>query len=326
MASGHSPGSYVQQAVLRLRGGGGDGGSTCAESRSCYLEMYLSKKPDKADPNEVKIAKWTRCMISADALSPPCVVDMLGNLYNKEAIVKALVSKTMPRKLGYIKGLRDILDIHLEVNPAGLKGEDTSRFQCPITGQEFNGKSRFYALRSCGHVLSVRALKEVHSTTCLVCHTPFSEEDKLIINGTEEEVEALRVRLEEEKEERLKLKGGKKDRKKGVEKLEVIGEAGERGAAAAKDGPVNTADAGISVPSNSATVGGKRRPDADLVALAKADAIVRPKGSDLVQAKKVKAAVPLGATKKVYASIFTSSSKGNMTETYMCRSLPLARN
>lgn len=32
----------------RLRGGGGDGGSTGAESRSCYLEMYLGKRHDKA--------------------------------------------------------------------------------------------------------------------------------------------------------------------------------------------------------------------------------------------------------------------------------------
>lgn len=31
----------------RLRGGGGDGGATGAESRSSYLEMYMSKKPDK---------------------------------------------------------------------------------------------------------------------------------------------------------------------------------------------------------------------------------------------------------------------------------------
>lgn len=34
-------------AVARMRGGGGDGGSTGAESRSCYLEMYAEKKPDK---------------------------------------------------------------------------------------------------------------------------------------------------------------------------------------------------------------------------------------------------------------------------------------
>ncbi len=36
--------------VLRLRGGGGDGGATGAESRISYLEMYASKKPDKVCP------------------------------------------------------------------------------------------------------------------------------------------------------------------------------------------------------------------------------------------------------------------------------------
>jgi hypothetical protein len=35
---------------LRLRGGGGDGGSTGAESRSSYLEMYKTKKDVKVCP------------------------------------------------------------------------------------------------------------------------------------------------------------------------------------------------------------------------------------------------------------------------------------
>lgn len=35
------------ELLPRLRGGGGDGGSTGAESRSCYLEMYAGKKADK---------------------------------------------------------------------------------------------------------------------------------------------------------------------------------------------------------------------------------------------------------------------------------------
>ena len=35
------------ELLPRLRGGGGDGGSTGAESRSCYLEMYAGKKRDK---------------------------------------------------------------------------------------------------------------------------------------------------------------------------------------------------------------------------------------------------------------------------------------
>ena len=35
------------ELLPRLRGGGGDGGATGAESRSCYLEMYAERKPDK---------------------------------------------------------------------------------------------------------------------------------------------------------------------------------------------------------------------------------------------------------------------------------------
>ena len=46
VAAGVVPGASLQ-LLPRLRGGGGDGGSTGAESRSCYLEMYLGKKPDK---------------------------------------------------------------------------------------------------------------------------------------------------------------------------------------------------------------------------------------------------------------------------------------
>jgi hypothetical protein len=43
--------------ALRVLGGGGDGGSTGAESRSCYLEMYQRKKPDKVNPAEELLAK-----------------------------------------------------------------------------------------------------------------------------------------------------------------------------------------------------------------------------------------------------------------------------
>jgi molybdenum-dependent DNA-binding transcriptional regulator ModE len=40
--------AIVEDALLqRIRGGGGDGGSTGAESRSSYLEMYKEKKVEK---------------------------------------------------------------------------------------------------------------------------------------------------------------------------------------------------------------------------------------------------------------------------------------
>jgi hypothetical protein len=42
----------------RLRGGGGDGGSTGAESRSCYLEMYAQRKPDKVGAGVLCCRNW----------------------------------------------------------------------------------------------------------------------------------------------------------------------------------------------------------------------------------------------------------------------------
>lgn len=39
--------SGEEACCLRLRGSGGDGGSTGAESRSSYLEMYKEKKEEK---------------------------------------------------------------------------------------------------------------------------------------------------------------------------------------------------------------------------------------------------------------------------------------
>ncbi|KAL3566883.1 hypothetical protein D5086_032298 [Populus alba] len=166
---------------IKLSGGGGDGGATGAESRDCYLNMYADKKPDKVDPHELRLSKWLNCSLSNEPLRQPCVIDRLGNMFNKEALVE------------------------LEVVPG--EGSGNARFQCPVTGLEFNGKYKFFALKNCGHVLSAKALKEVKSSECLVCYKAFEECDKIVINGSEEEVAVLRERMEERskmKEKKMK--------------------------------------------------------------------------------------------------------------------------
>ncbi|WOL08647.1 hypothetical protein Cni_G17400 [Canna indica] len=195
-SAGVVPGSSALLTLrFRLRGGGGDGGATGAESRDCYLNMYAVKKPDKVDPNETRLSKWTTCSLSGEPLAPPVVVDRLGNLFNKEALVEALIHKKIPKEFGHIRGLKDMIQIHLSPNPSAANSE--TKFECPITGLEFNGKYGFFVLRGCGHALSVKALKEVKTSACLVCHKEFSDSDKLVINGTAEEVAALRERMEE---------------------------------------------------------------------------------------------------------------------------------
>ncbi|CAK9857336.1 unnamed protein product [Sphagnum jensenii] len=300
---------------VRMRGGGGDGGATGAESRDCYLNMYAVKKPDKVDPNEVKLAKFTNCTVSSEPLKPPCVIDGLGNLYNKEAVVSALVSKSLPKKLQYIKGLKDLITIHLTPIP-GINPDDErtgAKFQCPITGQEFNGKFKFCALRKCGHVLSARAMKEVDSTSCAVCHVPFTDADRVPINGNEDEVLKLRERMEADKA-RIR---DKKEKKIKPEKV-ALGEE------IVADSTLLLVEESNGESETHGTVNGMKRKGGQIL-----EAVMRPKGSDLVSVvKKYKASehIPANATKSVYASIFTSSSKGTFKETYSCRSLPLGRN
>jgi hypothetical protein len=145
----------------RLRGGGGDGGSTGAESRSSYLEMYASKKPDKVNPAEAKLARWTCCHLSGEPLNPPCVVDDLGNVFNKDALVSALLHKTMPAGLAHITGLRHVTELKLQRNSGkagsskkvaqqamGYEPAVEADFVCPITGLEINGRFR-WVLRCC---------------------------------------------------------------------------------------------------------------------------------------------------------------------------------
>ncbi|GAB2289109.1 hypothetical protein Dimus_023411 [Dionaea muscipula] len=293
---------------FKLLGGGGDGGATGAESRDCYLNMYAIKKPDKVDPNEQRLSKWTNCALSFEPLKPPCVIDRLGNVFNKEALVRSLIGKNLPKEFSHIKGLKDMIDIQLSLIP-GVEFDDglseRTRFQCPISGLEFNGKYKFFALRKCGHVLSAKALKEVKSSACLVCHMDFEEDDddKVVINGNEEEVEALRLRMEDEKA---------KGREKKVKKMkngggQVVKEEEEEDVSGLE--------------TFSKLTGMKRGKKEKLLS----GKIV----NGGVVAKRFKAVdvAPAHANKQVYASIFTSSSKkSSFKETYSCRSLPLGRN
>ncbi|GJP44621.1 hypothetical protein CLOM_g3994, partial [Closterium sp. NIES-68] len=340
-----------------LRGGGGDGGATGAESRDCYLQMYAGRRPDKVDPRDTRVASWTHCHLSGEPLTPPCVVDLLGNVFNKEAVVRALVEKNIPVALKHIKGLRDVVGIQLTEIP-GLDSNAHVRFQCPITQQEFSGSFKFVALRPCGHVLSARALKELPSPACLVCHAKFVETDRIPINGTEEEVDALRTRMEEEQASR---RAGKKKKGGAPAQVDVVVTGNESNGAAVKevDGIALTAGRAGSLERKS--IGSGVKATGTQIAEDKAIAAhglvedkrglkrkaaegpsagmksssagsgnqARPKGSDLVQQKQHFKAVdrlPAGASKDVYASIFTSSRKEDLKETYSCRSLPLGRN
>ncbi|XP_065850901.1 uncharacterized protein [Euphorbia lathyris] len=292
----------------RICGGGGDGGATGAESRDCYLNMYAEKKPDKVDPNEQRLSRWVNCSLSNEPLVQPCVIDRLGNLFNKEALVEGLIGKKLPKEFGYIRGLKDMINIKLEPIPGGES--NYAMFHCPISGLEFNGTYKFFALRNCGHVLSAKALKEVKSSSCLVCYKEYQECDKIVINGTEEEVTVLRERMEEEERSKVKNKKPKKL------KNEVNGEDNAGLGPVQSTGKKHGIDDVKSVEMIVGKVEGNRKAE-KVKGVSTGGPVKKFKAGDMA---------PANANKEVYASLFTSSNKSKFKETYSCRSLPLGRN
>ncbi|XP_055963423.1 replication termination factor 2 [Sorex fumeus] len=183
------------------------------------------KKVEKVDKNAELVAQWNYCTLSQEILRRPIVACELGRLYNKDAVIEFLLDKSPDKALGkaasHIKSIKNVTELRLSDNPAwegdkeGTKGDkhddlQRARFICPVVGLEMNGRHRFCFLRGCGCVFSERALKEIKAEVCHTCGAAFQDKDVVVLNGSKEDVEALRQRMEARRQ-RAKL--GKKAKK-----------------------------------------------------------------------------------------------------------------
>mmetsp|Transcript_4059 Transcript_4059/g.9909 ORF Transcript_4059/g.9909 Transcript_4059/m.9909 type:complete len:440 (-) Transcript_4059:390-1709(-) len=253
-------GSTVQLAFRALRGGGGDGGATGAESRSCYLEMYadnggtgFSRKMERLggfmkyktqstvrdrDEREEDLARWFNCTLTEEPLEDgegAVVVDRLGSLFNKEPVLKALRDKAvdgvaLPQRLEHITGMKAITTLKLHraesrkssvkdssgnVNAATCRLDAESRFSCPISGLDFNGKFKFFALVPSGIVVSDRAMREAKAAVHdLIVGAGLEDQTLVPINPKGDELDAMKEALDGEAEKKA-AKKKKKEAKRG---------------------------------------------------------------------------------------------------------------
>ncbi|XP_024415245.2 replication termination factor 2 [Desmodus rotundus] len=183
------------------------------------------KKVEKIDKDAELVAQWNYCALSQEILRRPIVACELGRLYNKDAVIEFLLDKSSEKALGkaasHIKSIKNVTELRLSDNPAwegdrgntkGDKHDDLqrARFICPVVGLEMNGRHRFCFLRCCGCVFSERALKEIKAEVCHTCGAAFQEDDVIVLNGTKEDVQALKGRMEER---RLRARLEKKAKK-----------------------------------------------------------------------------------------------------------------
>jgi len=186
--------------------------------------VRTKQKKEVTDKSTELSAKWQFCAISSNRLVEPIVSCELGRLYNKRSVIEYLLDKTSTPNASlcqHIRSLKDVVVLNLTVKSdfcdkkAQIDGQyiDTqdSKYVCPVVGLEMNGKYKFCYIRSCGCVVSDRALKEVKSDTCHKCNKEYSSDDVIVINGTDEEMEELRHRMDER---RAKAKEMKKNRKR----------------------------------------------------------------------------------------------------------------
>ncbi len=167
------------------------------------------------------------CAISQEPFKDPVVACELGHLYNMEALItQHLLSKHKLNQFLHIRNRKDVITCNLQFgsnamtalqqkvgldlgsgsasgSAASGSGDEAPYFVCPITSLPGNGKYKFVVMRNCGCVLSERALKEVPSETCLVCHRAIPEDDLkhneafIRLNpASHEESEAQRAQME----------------------------------------------------------------------------------------------------------------------------------
>jgi Rtf2 RING-finger len=176
------------------------------------------------DKDAERVYRWKHCSLTQQRLQSPIVMCGLGRLYTKQNVIEALLDKEvqMPETASHIKSLKDIRDLNMTPNPAYSSEADqkdtihdnrSAPFICALIGLEMSGKFRFIGLWTCGCVFSERALKEIKASACPVCQVSFTEQDVVILNGTEEDMDSMRVKLEMRTARLAAERKAKKDKK-----------------------------------------------------------------------------------------------------------------
>ncbi|KAL1935964.1 hypothetical protein VTP01DRAFT_98 [Rhizomucor pusillus] len=205
---------------------GNDGGSIPRR-----IELVKEKQKEvKINPDLERIAAWFYCALSKQPLQPPIVSCGLGKLYNQDAIIEYVLDKSAygdgDKICSHISSLKDTMKLNLTVNPSYNENNDAttmghldkeikSKFICPISMKEMNGKHRFVYLDTCGCVFAEQSLKEVKSKECMTCGTPFEPENIIVINPQKEELESMKAVMKTKKAKAKAEKKAKKAAKKG---------------------------------------------------------------------------------------------------------------
>lgn len=178
---------------LTKGGGGGNRYAASLGEMANYVQMISEDRG--LGTLELHRTKMSQCFLSQHDLREPVVACRLGNLYNKEAIIGAILNKKMPSGLSHIKKLSDLKNCVIEWKEN--KEDGKLHMVCPIARDELDtGGTRSVVIWTSGVVVGVKALKALKSKDCPVTGKPFDyDKDCMALAPKEEELKELIERL-----------------------------------------------------------------------------------------------------------------------------------
>lgn len=165
---------------------GGDGGSL-NNSRAEYTRLRQTvcckRNVSTDEAQNRQRASTTHCSLTKAELQPPHVVgDRLGQLYNKEALLRHMIFRAERSRAGHRNGdgdkesiLAHIRSVKKDTVPVTLcTVDDSGVFVCPVTRRTITPDGRFSFGWTCGCVAADRVPMEKGisrgaESSCLVC-------------------------------------------------------------------------------------------------------------------------------------------------------------
>jgi hypothetical protein len=250
---GGATGAESRSAYLEMYAwNGGTTFSRKKESLGGFVRYSTQSTVRDRDEAEEDLARWFTCALTEEPLETcenGVVIDRTGALYNKQPVLEALRNKAvdgapLPKRIEHVTGMKALVtcQFHKRRRDAG-DGEDGTKaksvnarnfrcgatdavFSCPITGLDFNGKTKFVVVRPSGVVVADKALREAKvSVEDMNDGVKLTDAPPPIpVNPRGEELELLKSILEEEKKKKERKKKSKKDAS-GETKRKTTGDA-----------------------------------------------------------------------------------------------------
>lgn len=164
-----------------------------------YLANTIQQRSEDCGlpPTERRKLRMRSCRLSQEPLKPPVVACRLGNLYNKEALIAALLSKSIPKQFDHIRGLKDVKQVQLKYVEEGSH----RRLVCPVSCLDLDSGIKASVIWPTGAVVATRELpsgkkQQKDGAVCPVTGEPFDPEvDVVPLAPDDDELVKLRERL-----------------------------------------------------------------------------------------------------------------------------------